>query len=115
MTTAEDLVRQLYDAYSRQDRGAARGILSDDLHFTSPQDDHIDLATYLEVCFPTADHFVRQELGEVSEVSPGLVFSRYVYELADGQIFSNVEAHRVLDGRILDIEVYFGGPTTFEG
>lgn len=42
------------DAYLAQDRDAAEPLIAQDLVFTSPQDDHIDRAAYLERCVPTA-------------------------------------------------------------
>lgn len=110
MTDPIEVVRRFYVAYQQQDLATARSVLGDDLTFTSPQDDHIDKAAYLETCFPTADRFVATEVLEPTEAEPGLVIWRYRYELQDGSRFSNVEEIRVRDDRIVDIRVYFGGP-----
>jgi hypothetical protein len=67
----------------------------------------------MERCFPTAERFARQEIRQISEVSPGLVVLRYVYQLQDGTTHSNVELITVRGGRITEIRVYFGGPDTF--
>jgi ketosteroid isomerase-like protein len=50
-----DIVRASFGAYRAQDRQAAERLLADDFTFTSPQDDHIGKAEFLERCFPTAD------------------------------------------------------------
>ena len=50
--TDTDIVRAAVDAYQRQDAVAADRLLALDFVLTSPQDDHIDKAAYLEVRFP---------------------------------------------------------------
>ena len=40
------LVHGYYAAYGRKDRQVVEDLLSDDFTFSSPQDDHIDRATY---------------------------------------------------------------------
>jgi ketosteroid isomerase-like protein len=109
-----DVVLAQLEAYRGQDLASAEDLLDDSLVFTSPQDDHLDKATFLAVCFPTADRFLRQEAREVIEVAPGLVLLRYVARPTDGQVFSNVELMTVADGKITEIRVYFGGPDTFD-
>lgn len=111
MTTGStDVVRRLFAAYLAQDEAAARELVGDELRFTSPQDDHIDRAAYFERCFPTAGRVARQDLLQVVEAEPGLVLVRYEYELRTGGIFRNMEAITVRDGRVVEVQVYFGGP-----
>ncbi|HEU4512985.1 MAG TPA: nuclear transport factor 2 family protein [Nocardioidaceae bacterium] len=104
-----DVVRAVYDAYLAQDRRTAERLLADDLVFTSPQDDHIDRAAYFERCFPTADRLVSQELLEVVGTGSGGVFILYEYELGDGARHRNAEYLTVRDGRVAEIQVFFGG------
>ena len=99
-------------AFQEQDRAAAEQLLADDFRFTSPQDDHIDRAAYLEVCFPTSGHFTDQVLMELLDVGENTVISRYEYGLTDGKRYRNVEAATVVGGRITEVEVYFGGEVT---
>jgi ketosteroid isomerase-like protein len=104
-----DTVRAQFDAYRAQDRAAADRLLSDDLTFTSPQDDHIDKAAFLERCFPTADRFSAQEILQLVHAGSGGVFVLYEYELTSGERHRNTEYITVQDGRIVDIQVFFGG------
>ncbi|MFC7546293.1 nuclear transport factor 2 family protein [Plantactinospora sp. GCM10030261] len=104
-----EIVRAAFDAYREQDRAAADRLLAEDLVFTSPQDDHIDKAAYLERCFPTADRFAFQELLAVAETGAEGVFILYEYELRTGGRHRNTEYHTVRDGRIVEIQVFFGG------
>jgi ketosteroid isomerase-like protein len=110
VTSPIDIVRRFYVAYQEQDLETARALLSDHVTFTSPQDDHLDKAAYLDRCFPTAGRFVWTDVLEPFEAEPGLVVWRYRYELQDGGRFSNVEEIQVQGDRIERIRVYFGGP-----
>ncbi|ADD41645.1 nuclear transport factor 2 family protein [Stackebrandtia nassauensis] len=104
-----DVVRAMFDNYRAQNREATEALLAEDFEFTSPNDDHIDKAAYLEHCFPTAHRFVTQALLDVVEASTDGVFARYEYELTDGERYRNTEHFTVRDGRIRAVEVYFGG------
>ena len=107
--TPEDVVRANFDAYVRQDRAAAEALVGDELTFTSPQDDHIDRDAFFERCFPTADRVSRQELLHVVDTGSGDVFIMYEYELKTGGTHRNTELITVVDGRIVEIQVFFGG------
>jgi ketosteroid isomerase-like protein len=104
-----DVVRANIDAYRRQDRSACEALLDDRMTFTSPQDDHIDKAAFLERCFPTADRFSRQEVVHVVPAGAQDVFLMYEYDLVTGGTYRNTELITVVDGRIVEIQVFFGG------
>ena len=108
--TAEEIVRANFDAYLRQDRAACEALLSEDLTFTSPQDDHIDKGAFLERCFPTADRVSRQELVHVVRADEHNVFVMYEYDLKTGGTHRNVELITVVDNLIHEVQVFFGGP-----
>ncbi|MET0296685.1 MAG: nuclear transport factor 2 family protein [Microbacterium sp.] len=106
--TSVEVVQRFMRAFRDQDRAAAEALMHDDFVFTSPQDDHIGKATWLERCFPTADHFdAASETLQIVEVD-GVVLHRYEYPV-DGKRWRNAEATVVRDGRVADVEVYFGG------
>ena len=104
-----DTVRAQFDAYRAQDLDAADRLLGDDLTFTSPQDDHIDKAAFLERCFPTADRFSYQEILQLVDTGDGSAFVLYEYEGTTGERYRNTEYITVRDGRIVEIQVFFGG------
>jgi ketosteroid isomerase-like protein len=104
-----DIVRAGFAAYLAQDRDAIERLLADDFVFTSPQDDHIDRATFLERCFPTADRLRHQEILDAVEIDGEQVYVRYEYELTTGERHRNVEVQTVRDCRIVEAQVYFGG------
>ena len=103
-----DVVRASMAAYRAQDLTAAEALLADDYVFTSPQDDHLDKATFLERCFPTADRFSEQEVLHVVDLGGGEVFLLYEYVIESGR-YRNAEVSRVRDGRLVETQVYFGG------
>ncbi len=110
--TPEDVVRANFEAYLRQDRAACEALLGEDVTFTSPQDDHIDRQAFLERCFPTADRVARQDLLHVVKADERDVFILYEYELKSGETYRNTELITVVDGRIVEIQVFFGGAVT---
>ena len=105
-----DIVQAVFDAYLRQDRETEDRLLAEDFVFTSPQDDHIDKATFFERCFPTADRFTTQEMIYVVPTGGGDVFAMYEYELKEsGERHRNVELLTVRDGQVAETQVFFGG------
>ncbi|MHA7143751.1 nuclear transport factor 2 family protein [Arthrobacter sp. TmT3-37] len=106
--TPQETVRRFVRAFQEQDRAAAESLMADGFDFTSPQDDHLDKDAWLERCFPSADHFDRPAVTlQLTEVG-GVVLHRYEYDV-DGRTYRNVEASRVRDGLVHEVEVYFGG------
>ena len=108
MTNADTVVAMM-TAFQQQDRATAERLVADDFHFTSPQDDRIDRATWFERCFPTSGHFSEQTLLELVETDDTTVLHRYEYVLQDGTRWRNVEATTVVDGQLTEVAVYFGG------
>jgi len=104
-----DVVRAAFAAYLAQDRAAMDRLLAEDFVFTSPQDDHIGKAAFLDICFPTADRLRRQEILDAVALDGEQVFVRYAYELMTGEQHRNVEVMTVRDGRVTETQVYFGG------
>lgn len=104
-----ETVRASVEAYVDQDRDAAGRLLADDYVFTSPQDDHIGKAEFLERCFPTADRFMPMTILELAGAGDEGVFLLYEYELTTGQRFRNAEYSTVRNGQITETQVFFGG------
>jgi ketosteroid isomerase-like protein len=104
-----DIVRASFDAYLAQDRGTAEQLIAEDFVFTSPQDDHIDKAAFLERCFPTADRLNSQEIVELVSAGGDGVFILYEYELKTGERHRNTEFITVRDGQLVETQVFFGG------
>ncbi len=104
-----DVVRTMFEAYRAEDRRTADGLLADDFVFTSPQDDHIDKAAFMQRCFPTAARMVSQEILELVAVGDDGVFIMYEYELKTGDRHRNAEFSTVRGGKLVETQVFFGG------
>jgi ketosteroid isomerase-like protein len=104
-----DIVRKMFQAYLAHDEETALCLLAEGFVFTSPQDDHIDKATFMQRCFPTADRFVSQEIVELAAAGHDGVFIMYEYELKTGERHRNTEFITVADNKIAETQVFFGG------
>lgn len=108
MSNAE-VSRAMVRAFQEQDAELARSLLADGFTFTSPQDDHLDAERWMEICFPTAGHFSSHELTDLVESGEDVVLLRYEYVTGEGTRWANAERHVIRDGRISEVQVYFGG------
>jgi ketosteroid isomerase-like protein len=108
MTNVE-IVEACFASYVVQDHVAADRLLADDFVFTSPQDDHIDKATWFERCFPTTSRLASYDLLQVVATDGDDVFVLYEYELEAGGRYRNTEVHTVRDGQVHEAQVFFGG------
>jgi ketosteroid isomerase-like protein len=104
-----DTVRASMDAYRNQDLETAARLLADEFTFTSPQDDHIGKAAFLERCFPTAERLASQQILQLVNAGAGGVFILYEYELKAGGRYRNAEFSTVRDGQLAETHVFFGG------
>jgi hypothetical protein len=93
-----DIVGASFEAYRSQDRDMAERLLAQDFVFTSPQDDHIDKATYTQRCFTTADRFVSQEIIEPVSAGGDGAFILYEYELSTGERYATPSSSRCAMG-----------------
>jgi ketosteroid isomerase-like protein len=105
--TPLETARACFQAYLDKDRAALEALLDDDYHFTSPLDNALDRATYLEVCWPNSealasfDFFYEAEHGDHA-------FVVYEGRTTTGKRFRNCEVHFAHDGKLVATEVYFG-------
>lgn len=105
-TDSVGIARAAYDAYVTKDRAAIEALIADDFHFTSPLDNRIDRETYFARCWPN------------SKSTEGFDFIRFVSDgehvvvTYEGRVnarrFRNTEVMTITNGRITDVEVYFG-------
>jgi ketosteroid isomerase-like protein len=94
-------------AYIDKDRAAIEALLADDFRFTSPLDNRLDRATYFARCWPNS---ARMQSFEVIHAAREGHRAFIVYEASTdtGKRFRNAELHTVSDGRLVEVEVYFG-------
>lgn len=102
-----DAVRAYMQAYMNKDRPAIESLLESNYRFTSPIDNSLDRATYMNVCWPNSARIARFE--PVHEVEHGeQVFIVYEGQTSQGKRFRNCELHTVRQGKLVSTEVYFG-------
>src|ERR1700752_125117 len=103
----EELVRSCYAAYVNKDRAAIESLLSDDFHFTSPLDNRLDRAAYFKVRWPNSDQLEGFEIESVL-VAGDRASATYNARSKGNKRFRNTEVFTVRDGKIAEVEVYFG-------
>ena len=102
------LVKASYAAYVGKDRAALEKVLANDFHFTSPLDNRLDRKTYFERCWPNSDRLRDFEFVNLVSFDERKVLVTYIATNADGHRFRNTEIMTLGDGKIIDVEVYFG-------
>jgi hypothetical protein len=107
MQSLSELMRTYFKAYETKDRVALESTISSDFTFTSPYDDHIDLSTYLERCWPNSGRTKTIRIRKLFE-NGNEAFVLYDLQPNEGKSFRNTE-YFVGDGeKIKSVEVYFG-------
>jgi ketosteroid isomerase-like protein len=107
MTGTADVVRACFAAYHDKDRAALEALIADDFRFTSPYDDRIDRATYFARCWPNADRFKSNRIVKLFAQGDE-AFALYEIETLSGATFRNTEFFRARDGKLIEVQVYFG-------
>ena len=103
----KSIARKIYQAYVEKNRAAIEALLSEDFHFTSPLDNRLSRATYLDRCWKNSETTTGFRI--VNLVSEGEhVLVTYEGQDTTGKRFRNTEIITVRDGKIVEIEVYFG-------
>ena len=84
----------------------SRSLIAEDYSFTSPIDNALDRETYFAICWPNSVSMTGVDVMQGAENGE---FAWIVYEgTARGKRFRNAEFHRVVGGKLVSTEVYFG-------
>lgn len=106
-TNPTEVVRAYYETWTRKNQPAMEALLTDDFHFTSPLDNRLDRETFFKRCWPGSEDIATIDLKRL--IPDGhLVFVTYDLTMKDGRQFRNSEALTVRDGKVREVEVYFG-------
>jgi hypothetical protein len=99
-------VKAALDAYVAKDRDAIERVIGDPYSFTSPLDNALGRTTYFDRCWPNSKAMTGVAFVQGAEHGE---WAWIVYEASTaGKRFRNAELHRVVDGRIVETQVYFG-------
>jgi ketosteroid isomerase-like protein len=101
------IVRKCYQAYADSDRAAAEAVISEDFRFSSPLDNRIDRETYFARCWPNNEWITGYEFVRLIRDGEQVV-ATYIGQSKRGKPFRNTEVLTVRDGKIVEVEVYFG-------
>ncbi len=109
----ENLIRKYYGAYEKKDWHSLELILADHFNFSSPAgDDHIDVKTYKERCWPNADNTKKFDL-QMIMIDGDSAFVTYNGWTNDGKLFRNTEYFKFKNGKIESDECFFGTGKNF--
>jgi ketosteroid isomerase-like protein len=101
------ITRRAYRACVDKDRAAIEAVIADDFHFTSPRDNRIDREAYFDKCWKNSDTITGFTF--INLVADGeRVFVTYEGQRSTGKPFRNTEIVTVRNGKIVEVEVYFG-------
>lgn len=105
--TLPEIVRACFSCYETGDRESLEKLIAEDFRFNSPLDDSIDRATYFERCWPNHHHSKRFTILKLFERGDE-AFVTYECERTDGTRFRNTEFFQARDGKLCQVDVYFG-------
>ena len=105
----EKIIKTYFEGYENKDWSLVASQLADGFNFTSPNhDDHINLKTYKERCWPTSKYFGSISFAKII-VQGNTAFALYEIYTTDNKIVRNTEYYTFSDGKIKSIECFFGG------
>jgi ketosteroid isomerase-like protein len=101
------VARKAYQAYVDKDRAVIEGLIDENFHFTSPLDNRIDRQTYFARCWPNSENITDFKLINVLQ-DGDRVFVTYEGRRRGGKGFRNTEILTIRQGKLVEVEVYFG-------
>jgi ketosteroid isomerase-like protein len=101
------VVQKYFQAYTDKDRAAIEAVVDETFRFSSPWDNRIDRATYFGRCWKVSDAIVGRKT--IHMLADGdRVFVTYELAFTSRRIARNTEIITLRNGKIVDVEVYFG-------
>jgi ketosteroid isomerase-like protein len=108
----EKAVRDYYAAYEKKDWSMLTSLLAEGFVFNSPLDDHINLDTYKQRCWPNSANIKKFDV-EKLVIDGDDAFVTYNGWTNDGRVFRNTEYFKFQDGKIKENACYFGPGISF--
>ncbi len=106
------IIKDYYAAYEKKDWNMLQSLLADGFTFNSPNDNHINLKTYKERCWPNAYNIKRFDIDKLI-VDGEDAFVTYNGWTTDGRVFRNTEYFKFKDGKIKENACFFGPGISF--
>ena len=100
-------VKAWYTAFEKKDWNMMQQILGNGFTFSSPLDDHIDVKTFKQRCWPNAYKIKRIDVDKfiINGDSAFVITNGWTTE---GKLFRNGDYFRLKDGKIVSYECFFG-------
>jgi ketosteroid isomerase-like protein len=93
-----------------KDEAQFEALMADNFMFSSAAgDDHIRGRTFKTQCWDTQAKLIERSDLERVMTSGNEAFVKYLCQTTSGKSFRNVEYLRIRDGKVEDLECYFGG------
>jgi len=109
----QKIIKDYYAAYEKKDWNMLTSLLAEGFNFTSPAgDDHIDLKTYKERCWPNSANIKRFDIDKLI-VDGDDAFVTYNGWTTDGRLFRNTEYFKFKEGKIKENACFFGPGVSF--
>ena len=108
----QKVIKDYYAAYEKKDWAMLNSLIGEGFIFNSPNDDHIDLNTYKERCWPNSVNIKRFDIEKLI-VDGDDAFVTYNGWTNDGRVFRNTEYFKFKDGKIKENACYFGPGISF--
>jgi hypothetical protein len=106
------MIKDYYIAYEKKDWSMLTSLLAEGFVFNSPNDDHIDLKTYKERCWPNSENIKRFDIDKLI-IDGEDAFVTYNGWTTDGRVFRNTEYFKFKDGKIKENACFFGPGISF--
>ena len=106
--THENTIRSFYAGWEKSDWDTIARTLAQDFVFSSQKDQRLDQVAYKEKCWPGGDSIGVYEFLTIMEKGDE-AFARWKC-LIDGKVITNTEYFLFENGKIKEVEVYFGRP-----
>lgn len=108
-TSNKNVIRNYFGGFVKKDWNQVVAQLDDQFTFTSPApDDHINIKQFKAKCWPQAQHIKEFEFVKIVNLGNEAMAIMHVIT-TDNKILRNVEYFHFKNGKIISIEVFFGG------
>ena len=113
MKAVQQMIKDYFEAYEKKDWSLIEPILAEKFTFTSPAgDDRINLDLYKERCWPNAINTKKFDLEKII-IDGDDAYVTYNGWTTNGKLFRNTERFKFKDGKIIDVECFFGTGVSF--
>ena len=105
-------IKAWYTAWFKNDWNLMTQCLADGFTFSSPLDDHLQLATFKQRCWPNAGHIKKYEIEKLIVDGTNVMLISIGWNDND-KSFRNCDYFKMRNGKIMSYECFFGPGINF--